>query len=137
MDDFWDQPRIATEFGVSPNTVESSWRNATLKTVREHLAAAGLSEADMGCDARKLTRLGWEPVRKRLGLGPLRLPNIALPLPDLVLANKPAWTQASVQKWADETGRRGDAGQLCRSSPPGRPEGIIETRPRRRAEATS
>lgn len=134
MTEFWDQPRIAREFGVSVNTVESSWRNATLRAVREHLTAAGMSEDDIGVPVKQLTRLTWEPVRRRLGLKPLRLPRVALPLPDVVMGNKPGWTEASMRRWADDTDRVGSDGTLCRSSPPGRPAGIAETAPRRRRE---
>lgn len=135
MSTFWDQPRIAREFGVSVGTVQSSWRNATLKAVRAHLAKHGLSEQDLGCTAEELSRLEWEPIRKRLGLPPLRLPKVALPLPDMVMGNKPGWTEPTIQKWADDTERRDADGRLCRSSPPGRPAGVVETRPRRRAAA--
>jgi hypothetical protein len=133
---FWDQPRIAREFGVSVNTVQSAWRNATLRTIREHLAAAGLTETDLAMPAEQLTRLEWETARRRLGLRPLRLPRIALPLPDAVMGNKPGWTEATIGKWADDTDRRDDQGRLCRASPPGRPAGSVEQQPRRRRSGT-
>lgn len=132
MSQFWDQPRIAREFGVSVNTVQSAWRNATLRTVREHLAAAGRGEADLGMAVESLTRPQWEIIRRRLALRPLRLPRIALPLPDAVMGNKPGWLEATIQRWADDTERRDEHGQLCRSSPPGRPAGVVEQQPRRR-----
>jgi hypothetical protein len=129
---YYDQPAIAAAFRVSVNTVQSSWRNATLRAVKEHLAAADLPIADLGMPVESLTRLEWENVRRRLGLRPLHLPNIALPLPDAVMGNKPGWLPSSIDKWADDTDRRDDDGQFRRSSPPGRPPGVVETQPRRK-----
>jgi hypothetical protein len=128
---YLDQPRIADAFGVSINTVQSSWRNATLRGLRAHLADAGVTVQQLGMQVEQVTRLEWENARRRLGLKPLRLPSIALPLPDLVVGNKPGWLPATIEKWADDTERRDEQGRLCRASPPGRPEGVGESKPRR------
>lgn len=142
--DYWDQPRIAREFGIAANTVQSTWRNASLRALRTHLAGALTAplhaghaaqvHAQLG-DLREVTRSGWERVRAQYGLPTLRLPRAALPLPDMVVGNKPLWTEKSMNRWADDTRRRAQDGTLRRCSPPGRPAGVVETRPRQRAAA--
>lgn len=143
--DLWDQPRIAAEFGIASNTVQSTWRHASLRALREHLDTAlalpqhtrhaGQVRDELG-DLRHVTRSRFEEVRARYGLPRLTMPRAALPLPDITIGSKPAWKEQTMQRWADGTGRRAEDGGLRRSSPPGRPVGIVETAPRqRRAEA--
>jgi hypothetical protein len=142
MQQFWDQPRIAREFGVAVNTVQSSWRNATIRALREHVEAhlAGLDGHDqrvgpeewLATPLEQITGQRWRELRAEHGLRPLRLPDAALPLPDTILGTKPGWTPARIEAWADATKRRDAAGRLARSKPPGRPAGIVEAGPRRR-----
>ncbi len=139
--DLWDQPRIAREFGIAPNTVQSTWRNASLRTLREHLDAALALPQHAGHaeqvrealgDVKQVTKGGWEAVRAEYGLPRMTMPNAALPLPDVCVGTKPAWYERTMQRWADKTKRRADDGSLRRSSPPGRTPGITETQPRQR-----
>lgn len=119
IDGLWDQPRIAAEFRVSVVTVREVWRNGCLHAVRNHLGAAGLDEQALGVPVQRLTRKGWEQVRRDLGLRPLRLHRRALPLPDMVIGNSPVWSRDAVWRWAAETGRVAEDGTLW--SPVGRP----------------
>lgn len=142
--EFWDQPRIAREFGIAGNTVQSTWRNKSLTALRRHVAAALAAPLHTGHAEQvyaalgplgEVTRSHWSEIRAAYGLPVLRLPAAALPLPDLVVGNKPMWTDKTMNRWADDTGRRGPDGRLRRGSPPGRPAGITEARPRRRRAA--
>lgn len=132
--EYWDQPRIAREFGIAQNTVASTWRNNTIKAVEAHLRAHGVDdfEAELGVPIKGLTKMRWREVKATKTWGPLRLPDGALPLPDAFVGTKPAWTAQGLRGWARVTGRRDDDGTLRRAAPPGRPPGIVETKPRRR-----
>lgn len=132
--EMWDMPRIAAEFGVAPNTVQSTWRNASIKQVEKLLADAGYPEPTvvLGCEVKALTGLRWREVRLTWGLPVLRMPASALPLPDIMLGTKPGWREIKIRKWAIDTNRADDDGRLRRAAPPGRPVGIVETVPRRR-----
>lgn len=136
MKDFWDMPRIAAAFGISPSTVQGGWRNGTLNAVRAHLAENGYPDAAdaLGIEPKLLTQEVWRERRPGLGLPPLRLPRQALPLPNLMLGNKPGWSDQAIQRWADDTGRRTADGGFCKASPTGRPPGVVESQPRRRRE---
>lgn len=128
---FLSQPEIGALIGVNPNTVHSTWRNATLREIRAHLAAAGLDEAHLSVPVDRLTRDVWEAERRRLGLRPLHLSAAALALPDSITGNKPGWRLATIEQWATDTRRRDpQTGEYGKKSPPGRPVGVIETRPR-------
>jgi hypothetical protein len=145
VNEYWDQPRIAREFGIAVNTVQSSWRNATLKALREHIAE---HIADLPDDSsrtaeeiilavgllERLTRARWHEICKLHGIRPLKLPGSALPLPDTVFGSKPGWTERSIRAWAADTKRVDADGALRRGSPPGRPAGVVEQRPRRKQD---
>lgn len=134
MTDFWDQPRIAAEFTVAINTVQSSWRNATLQAVEAHLRAHGVDPATLPFGVKAMTRQRFTALRaEHPALKPLKLPDAALPLPDTMIGTKPGWRERTIRAWAADTGRHDPAtGRLGRSSPPGRPAGIVEAGPRRR-----
>lgn len=129
--ELWDMTRVARGFGVSMSTVQASWRHDTLTAVRAHLDAAGVDGQWM-VPVERLTDEVWQRARRELGIGPLRLPRSALPLPDAIVARSPAWTEATLRRWAVATERVTADGGLRRASPPGRPKGSTDSRPRRR-----
>lgn len=136
--EYWDQPRIAREFGVSIQTVQTAWRSATLTALTAHVAASGMAvevRDALGGEFRPaaVTQKAWDEVRRQFGLRPMRLPKAALPLPDLMIgAHKPAWREETIRRWATETERVDAEGALRRAKPPGRPKGTVEVRPRQR-----
>jgi hypothetical protein len=134
--EFWDQPRIAAEFGVALNTVQSSWRNATIRVIEDHVRArSGGQEPEMvlGLPVARLTADRWRELRRELRLAGVKLPAVALPLPDTMTGTKPGWAERTIQDWASATRRRDQDGRLGKAKSPGRPPGVVETRPRRRA----
>ncbi len=136
--DLWDQTRIAREFGVSLSTVQTSWRNATITAVREHVQRCGLDvETTLGGPVAALTQARWDAVRRVHAVPPLRLPNAALPLPDVVMGTnrggtRPGWTERTMRAWAVDTDRVDPVAGYRKAKSPGRPVGIVETKPRAR-----
>lgn len=109
----WDAARIAEEFGARVNTVQASWRGATLRAVREHLAqfladdrcaVAGHEVLSAVGPVERLTAGRWQRVCRELGIPALRWPPRALPLPDLVIGNHPGWTEETIRGWARAEG---------------------------------
>lgn len=142
----WDMHRIADEFGASLNTVRTAWRYSTRDAFNAHIdqhcatitaRRAAKLRAAIG-PFRQLTAGRWEAIAAEHGVAPLQLPRTALPLPDIMFAGRPGWTQVTMARWAVLTRRIDSAGEFKRASPPGRPVGVIETRPRRpRTEAAA
>jgi hypothetical protein len=137
MDDMWDQPRMAAAFGVALSTVQSGWRHNTIRALRAHLGAcvAGRSDGAAVYEAvgslERLTAGRWAEVRELFGLPPLVLPPSALPLPDWTIGGRTRlWAESTVRTWAADTERVDARGRFRRASPPGRPPGVAETRPR-------
>lgn len=133
--ELWDQNRIGREFGVTRSVVD--WRAATIRACRAHVAAvlaAGLpgpaGDVVRTTDPRYWSAGSWQALRKEYGLPALVLPDIALPLPDEVIGNKPLWWDTTLHRWADDTRRRGTDGRLRQAPPPGRPKGIREAHKR-------
>ncbi len=127
----WFQPTMRDRFNVRIGTVYE-WRANTTDYVKGYLRDCGHNPDVV--DVAGLTDKTWTQLRRQLGCKrPFTLPRSALPLPLAFLGGRPVWHQTTMEKWAIDTKRMTSDKQARRATPPGRPVGVIEKHPRRRA----